>query len=211
MTLHTTEAFDRIGEENAFAVLARATDLAAQGRDIINLGIGQPDFRTPEHIVEAAIKALRDGHHGYTPATGILPLREAVAADLHKRFGVEVSPDHVLIVPGGKVTMFMAILMFGEPGAEILYPDPGFPDLSLDDRVHRRQARAGADPRGERLRLLGRGDAGADHAADPAAHLQLAGQPDGRRHPEGRDRRAGRRPRALPGRRRSCPTRSTAR
>ena len=66
--------FDRIGEENAFAVLARATDLAAQGRDIINLGIGQPDFRTPEHIVEAAIKALRDGHHGYTPATGIKPL-----------------------------------------------------------------------------------------------------------------------------------------
>ncbi|GGH30769.1 aspartate aminotransferase [Alsobacter metallidurans] len=127
MTLHITDAFGRIGEENAFAVLARATDLAAQGRDIINLGIGQPDFRTPEHIVEAAIKALRDGHHGYTPATGIKPLREAVSADLHKRFGVDVSPDSVLIVPGGKVTMFMAILMFGEPGAEILYPDPGFP------------------------------------------------------------------------------------
>src|SRR6478672_464434 len=125
--LHTVPAFGRIGEENAFAVLARATALAAQGRDIINLGIGQPDFRTPEHIVEAAIKALRDGHHGYTPATGILPLREAVAADLHKRFGVDVSPDLVMIVPGGKVTMFMAILMFGEPGAEILYPDPGFP------------------------------------------------------------------------------------
>ncbi|WP_406854903.1 pyridoxal phosphate-dependent aminotransferase [Alsobacter sp. KACC 23698] len=127
MTLHITDAFGRIGEENAFAVLARATDLAAQGRDIINLGIGQPDFRTPEHIVEAAIKALRDGHHGYTPATGIKPLREAVAADLHKRFGVDVDPDLVLVVPGGKVTMFMAILMFGEPGAEILYPDPGFP------------------------------------------------------------------------------------
>ena len=80
--LKTIAAFDRIGEENAFAVLARATALAAQGRDIINLGIGQPDFRTPDHIVEAAIKALRDGHHGYTPAIGILPLREAVAADL---------------------------------------------------------------------------------------------------------------------------------
>ena len=127
MTLHTISAFSRIGEENAFAVLARATELAAQGRDIINLGIGQPDFRTPEHIVGAAIKALRDGHHGYTPATGILPLREAVAADLHKRLGVEVSAGNVMIVPGGKVTMFMAILMFGEPGADILYPDPGFP------------------------------------------------------------------------------------
>ena len=125
--LHIIDAFSRIGEENAFAVLARATELQRQGRDIINLGIGQPDFRTPENIVEAAIKALRDGHHGYTPATGSLPLREAVSADLKKRFNVEVSPELVMIVPGGKVTMFMAILMFGEPGAEILYPDPGFP------------------------------------------------------------------------------------
>ncbi|SDU36744.1 pyridoxal phosphate-dependent aminotransferase [Stappia sp. ES.058] len=125
--LKTIEGFNRIGEENAFAVLARATALAAEGRDIINLGIGQPDFRTPDHIVEAAVKALRDGHHGYTPATGILPLREAVAKDLHTRLSVDVSPDNVVVVPGGKVTMFMAILMFGEPGVDILYPDPGFP------------------------------------------------------------------------------------
>ncbi|WP_428687765.1 pyridoxal phosphate-dependent aminotransferase [Roseibium sp.] len=125
--LRTIAGFDRIGEENAFAVLARATELAGQGRDIINLGIGQPDFRTPDHIVEAAVKALRDGHHGYTPATGIAPLREAVSADLFKRHGVETHPDNVVIVPGGKVTMFMAILMFGQPGTEILYPDPGFP------------------------------------------------------------------------------------
>jgi aspartate/methionine/tyrosine aminotransferase len=125
--LHTIPGFGRIGEENAFAVLARATELAGQGKDIINLGIGQPDFRTPDHIVEAAVKALRDGQHGYTPATGIKPLREAVAADIHRRVGVEVSPDQVIIVPGGKVTMFAAILMFGEPGADILYPDPGFP------------------------------------------------------------------------------------
>ena len=125
--LRTIAAFDRIGEENAFAVLARANALAAQGRDIINLGIGQPDFRTPDFIVEAAVKALRDGHHGYTPANGIPPLREAVAADLAKRFKVEISPDSVMIMPGGKPTMFMSILMFGEPGVEIMYPDPGFP------------------------------------------------------------------------------------
>ena len=125
--LKTVPDFDRIGEENAFAVLARATDLASQGRDIINLGIGQPDFRTPDHIVEAAVKALRDGHHGYTPANGIPQLREAVAADLHKRFSVEVSPESVMIMPGGKPTMFMSILMFGAPGVDILYPDPGFP------------------------------------------------------------------------------------
>src|ERR1700755_2293801 len=125
--LRTIAAFDRIGEENAFAVLARANALAAQGRDIISLGIVQPDFRTPDHIVEAAIKALRDGHHGYTAANGIPPLREAVAADLHRRHKVEVNPDNVMIMPGGKPTMFMSILMFGQPGVEIMYPDPGFP------------------------------------------------------------------------------------
>src|SRR5262245_57677998 len=125
--LRTVAAFDRIGEENAFAVLARANALAAQGRDIINLGIGQPDFRTPDHIVEAAVKALRDGHHGYTPTQGIPPLREAVAADLRRRFGVEVNPGEVMVLPGGKPVMFMAIMMFGESGVDILYPDPGFP------------------------------------------------------------------------------------
>src|SRR3954452_15949169 len=114
--LRTIAGFDRIGEENAFAVLARANALIAQGRDVINLGIGQPDFRTPEFIVEAAIKALRDGHHGYTAAVGIPPLREAVASNLHKRFGVDVSPDEIMIQPGGKPTMFMSIVMFGEPG-----------------------------------------------------------------------------------------------
>jgi aspartate/methionine/tyrosine aminotransferase len=127
MALHLNDGFGRIGEENAFAVLARAQALAVEGRDIINLGIGQPDFRTPEHIVEAGVKALRDGHHGYTAATGIAELREAVAADIDRRLGEVVSPDNVLIVPGGKVTMFMAILMFGAPGKEIMYPDPGFP------------------------------------------------------------------------------------
>ncbi len=125
--MQTVENFDRIGEENAFAVLARANALASGGMDVINLGIGQPDFPTPPHIVEAAVKALRDGHHGYTAATGIPALREAVAADLDRRFGATVSPGSVMIVPGGKVTMFAAILMFGKPGVDILYPDPGFP------------------------------------------------------------------------------------
>lgn len=125
--LHTAASIDRLGTESAFEVLARAQRLAAEGKDIINLGIGQPDFRTPEHIVEAGIKALRDGHHGYTPANGIPALREAVAADLAKRHGVSVNPDHVVVVPGGKPTMFFAMLMFGEPGAEIMYPNPGFP------------------------------------------------------------------------------------
>ncbi|MFL2771869.1 MAG: pyridoxal phosphate-dependent aminotransferase [Rhodospirillaceae bacterium] len=118
---------NRLGTETAFDVLARAEELTRQGRDIINLGIGQPDFLTPDHIVEAAIKALRDGQHGYTPAQGILPLREAVSADLYKRHHADVSPDNIVIMPGGKPTMFFAILMFGRPGVEIMYPDPGFP------------------------------------------------------------------------------------
>ena len=120
-------AIDRLGTESAFEVLARATALAAQGKSIINLGIGQPDFPTPENIVEAAVKALRDGHHGYTPANGILPLREAVARDMQRHRHVDINPDRIVVVPGGKVTMAFAIMMFGEPGAEIMYPDPGFP------------------------------------------------------------------------------------
>jgi aspartate aminotransferase len=121
------ERMHRLGTESAFEVLARAHRLAQQGRDIINLGIGQPDFPTPENIVAAAQKALADGHHGYTPANGILPLREAVAEDIAKHRGVAIDPDRIVIVPGGKVTMYFAITMFGEPGAEIMYPDPGFP------------------------------------------------------------------------------------
>ncbi|MEE9320882.1 MAG: pyridoxal phosphate-dependent aminotransferase [Granulosicoccus sp.] len=121
------EAFSRIGEENAFTVLARANALAAKGRDIVNLGIGQPDFPTAPNIVEAAVKALRDGHHGYTPAEGLPQLREAVAADLSTRYKTTVDASNVMIMPGGKVTMFAAILLFGKPGVDILYPDPGFP------------------------------------------------------------------------------------
>tara|TARA_Y100000588_G_C14170146_1_gene888743 strand:+ start:185 stop:1348 length:1164 start_codon:yes stop_codon:yes gene_type:complete len=121
------EHMSRLGTESAFEVLARAAKLEADGKDIINLGIGQPDFKTPDHVVEAAVKALRDGHHGYTPANGILPLREAVASDFERRNGVVIDPDNIVVQPGGKVTMFFAILMFGEPGAEIIFPDPGFP------------------------------------------------------------------------------------
>ena len=122
--LRLADNLNRLGTETAFEVLARAAKLQAEGRDIINLGIGQPDFKTPPHVVEAAAQALRDGHHGYTPANGIPALREAVAADIARFRGVEVDPDLVMIMPGGKPTMFFAIMMFGEPGAEIVYPNP---------------------------------------------------------------------------------------
>lgn len=125
--MQLSQRMSMLGTETAFEVLAKAKALEAQGRDIVHLHIGAPDFRTPENVVEAGRKALKDGHHAYTPARGIPQLREAVAADLAKRRGVTIDPKQVLIVPGGKPTMFFAILMFGEPGAEILYPNPGFP------------------------------------------------------------------------------------
>jgi aspartate/methionine/tyrosine aminotransferase len=125
--MQLAESMSRLGTESAFDVLARAKRLQAQGKSIVNLGIGAPDFRTPEPIVEAACQALRDGRHFYTPAKGIPELRQAVAEDVLKHRKVEIDPEQVMIVPGGKPTLFFAVLMFGQPGAEILYPNPGFP------------------------------------------------------------------------------------
>ena len=115
-----------IGSDSAFAILARSQELEKKGNSVINLGIGQPDFPTPQNVVEAAIKALKDGHHGYTASNGIKELRLAVADDFYKRNNVEIDPDNVLITPGGKSIIFYTLLMFGEPGAEIITPDPGF-------------------------------------------------------------------------------------
>ena len=113
--------------ESAFAILAKATKLASEGKDIINLGIGQPDFSTPRNIQEAGIKAIKDGHHGYTPSNGILPLREAVCEQIYNDYLVDINPDQILITPGGKPTIFYSSLILGGEGNEIIYPDPGFP------------------------------------------------------------------------------------
>ena len=125
--LKISHSLNNLGTESAFEVLAKATELSQGGKNIINLGIGQPDFRTPDHIVEAGIKALKDGHHGYTPTNGILALREAVANDIYRRHNVSIDPNTIVVMPGGKPTMFFTIMMFGGPGTEIMYPNPGFP------------------------------------------------------------------------------------
>jgi len=138
--LEFADRMSRLGTDSAFDVLSRAKALEAQGRSIIHLGIGQPDFPPPDHVIEAAIKAMRDGHHGYTPSLGILPLREAVAADYLGRQKLKVSPDQIQIVPGGKVIILFACLMFGEEGGEILYPNPGF--FTYESAI----AFTGADP-----------------------------------------------------------------
>ena len=116
-----------IEEETAFTVLDRANGLKAKGAPVINLGIGQPDFTPPRHILEAAEKAVRDGPHGYSSPQGLAVLRDAVAQYVGQRFKVPVTGEEVVIVPGGKVTFYFACQMFGGQGTEILYPDPGFP------------------------------------------------------------------------------------
>ena len=113
--------------ETAFAVLAKANKLASEGKDIINLGIGQPDFNTPINIQEAAIKAIRDGKHGYTPSNGIPELREAVSNKVYDDYQAKINPENILITPGGKPVIFMSTLILGGSNKEIIYPDPGFP------------------------------------------------------------------------------------
>ena len=121
------KAIHKLSTENAFKVFQRSIELEKSGKEIIHLSLGQPDFLTPRNIVEAAKKALDDGYHGYTPSNGIYELRKEVANDAFKRFNSKINPENILIVPGGKPIIFFSILMFAEPGAEIIYPDPGFP------------------------------------------------------------------------------------
>ena len=117
----------RLGTETAFEVLARAKALEAEGREIIHLEIGEPDFDTPANIVNAAVEALRGGHTHYTPANGIPPLRQAIAEEVSKTRDISVHPDQVVVVPGGKPIMFFILLALCEAGDEVIYPNPGFP------------------------------------------------------------------------------------
>ena len=118
---------ERLGTETAFSVLAKAKALEAEGREIIHLEIGEPDFGTPPHVVEAGCKALRDGHTHYTPTAGIPELREAIAEDVARSRGINVDPTQVVVTPGGKPIMFFAILALVEEGDEVLLPNPAFP------------------------------------------------------------------------------------
>ena len=118
---------ERLGTETAFSMLAKAKALEAQGRDIIHLEIGEPDFDTPSHIVEAGCRALREGHTHYTPSAGITELREAIADDVAGSRRIEVTPEQVVVTPGGKPIMFFAILALVDEGDEVLLPNPAFP------------------------------------------------------------------------------------
>ena len=121
------ERMNRIGVETAFEVLVRARALEAQGRDIIHLEIGEPDFDTPRHIVEAGKQALDQGWTHYGPTQGLPELREAIAAYICRTRGIGVGPEHVCVVPGGKPIIFFPLMALLEPGDEVIYPNPGFP------------------------------------------------------------------------------------
>jgi aspartate aminotransferase len=121
------ERMSRIGVEGAFKVLARARALEALGRDIIHLEIGEPDFDTPRHIVEAGMQALNDGWTRYGPTPGLPELRQAIATHVSRTRGIHVGPQHVSVVPGGKPMIFFPMLALVEPGDEVIYPNPGFP------------------------------------------------------------------------------------
>jgi aspartate/methionine/tyrosine aminotransferase len=116
-----------LGTETAFEVLAKARELEAQGREIIHLEIGEPDFDTPQHIVEASVEALRQGYTHYGPTPGLPELREAIARNSREVRGVDTAPSQVIVTPGAKPIMFYVMLALGEPGVEIIYPNPGFP------------------------------------------------------------------------------------
>jgi aspartate aminotransferase len=127
MELKLASAMGRLGTETAFEVLAKAKALEAQGRSVIHLEIGEPDFDTPAHIVEAAKRALDEGYTHYGPAAGLPELREAIAHEISSSRGVGVQPDQVVVTPGGKPVMFYAILALCEAGDEVIYQNPGFP------------------------------------------------------------------------------------
>lgn len=125
--MHFAQRMQRLGTETAFEVLAKAKALEAEGKNVIHLEIGEPDFDTPPNIIEAAIQSLRRGRTHYTPAAGIPELRKAIVDDVKRRRGVETVPERVVVTPGAKPIMYFAIIALVEEGDEVIYPNPGFP------------------------------------------------------------------------------------
>jgi aspartate aminotransferase len=120
-------SLSRLKSEGAFRVLARARELEAQGRQMVHLQIGEPDFDTPANVVQAGINALKDGHTHYTPSAGILPLRQAIVDYVRRAHGLEANPNQVVVTPGAKPVVFFAVLALVEPGDDVLHPNPGYP------------------------------------------------------------------------------------
>tara|TARA_B100000686_G_scaffold339553_1_gene413830 strand:- start:495 stop:1658 length:1164 start_codon:yes stop_codon:yes gene_type:complete len=122
-----TKSTISLGTEAVYNIFAKTKKLEKEGKKIVDLSLGQSDFKSPKHVIEATIQALRDGHHGYNLPNGIIECRKAVSRKIKNLYNADINPERIFIMPGGKPTMFYAIALFGEPGAEIIYPDPGFP------------------------------------------------------------------------------------
>tara|TARA_B100001741_G_scaffold310892_1_gene310995 strand:+ start:136 stop:1299 length:1164 start_codon:yes stop_codon:yes gene_type:complete len=122
-----SQSVNRLGSEAVYNIFSKTKKLIKQGKEIIDLSLGQSDFKSPQHAVDAAIQALKDGHHGYTLPNGTIECREAVSRKIKSLYKADVEPERIIIMPGGKPTMYYAISFFGEPGSEIIFPDPGFP------------------------------------------------------------------------------------
>ena len=125
--MNLAERMSRLGTETAFEVLEAARALEAQGRSVIHLEIGEPDFKTPPNVVKAAVDALEGGYHGYSSAAGIADLREAICEEISRTRGLDYEPEQVVVTPGGKPIIFFAILALAQAGDEVIYPNPGFP------------------------------------------------------------------------------------
>ena len=121
------ERMNLLHTESAFKILARANALEAQGKSVVHLEIGQPDFKTPRNIIEAAYKAMNEGKTGYTPTPGVIPLRETIARYCESYKGLKTCAEEIVVVPGGKPVMFFTMLMLTQPGDEVIFPNPGFP------------------------------------------------------------------------------------
>ena len=143
--LRLAKRMARLGTETAFEVLVKARALEAKGRDIVHLEIGEPDFDTPENIISAATDALHKGFTHYGPSAGLPQLRETIAQYVSETRRVDVTPDEVVVVPGGKPIIFFTILALVEDGDEVIYPNPGISDLRIDDQLSsaRKRCRSG--------------------------------------------------------------------
>jgi len=130
-----TDRVTHLEAEGAYAVLARALEMEREGREILHLELGQPDFRTPEHVSQAGIAAIEEGLTRYTPPAGLMKFRELIAADAGARRGVTITPDMVVVGPGSKPGLFFPTLALVAPGDEVIYPDPGFPTYHAMIRV----------------------------------------------------------------------------
>ena len=121
------KSVNKLGTEAVYNIFAKTKKLIKEGKEIIDLSLGQSDFKSPQHAVDAAIKALKDGHHGYTLPNGTIECRESVSRKINILYKANIDPERIFIMPGGKPTMHYAISFFGEADSEIMYPDPGFP------------------------------------------------------------------------------------